>query len=477
MAEDLVTTLFAEARARHESACRWFCLSALALAVFHSMIFHPYVDLTRKKAEVEATLSDASALKQELNLIEPRLIRLKEQSTDEAARRLKDFVDDLKTTFGRVNTVLSRLRELGPDAAAGKPGEELFAQPGFSMVVQMPAFIANAQAQTSTGPSPVEMSPGVGLPAMNAALRRGLAGMSTRDALLNLIKPYVDGQIIEPRLSNFNSSWQQEALPAVRVTGDALVTEIRSAAARFPKEAASWTAGEQTVSAVVQTATQFKVQEPVDRFWWAAAESKDAMAQGSLVQLSQAALGRSAALDELLRRAEAAIDSSQRRQAEIAGLMEKLNEEFREQQKQLASLVEPLKTVSIDLANVVPHFPFILGACFIFLTGWLTARLGQLGQAVTLVARGDPSSLAPQWLLGFLRSSPWHRGVALFGRSVALVAWVALAGSELIGAPVGRSAEIIPAELIGAIGIALASLYEWRTARSLRGVFPPSASG
>ena len=465
MAEDFTATLFTEARAHHETACRWFWIATVVLAIFHIMIFRPYIDLTGKKAEAENALIHDTALKQELDGIGPELAQLNALSAEEAKRRLDGLLADLRSTFGRLNDIIAELRRMGPDRAGSDPGAGLFPPAGYSsMAIQMSAPIANAMAQTAAAPRPVESN----LPAMNGSLRRGIAGANSRQSVLDLIKPYIDQEIVAPRFARFNDRWRAEITPQVTSAGDALLMRIRTARSRFPSEAASWTSAEKAVSGVVTSAGQFKIEPPLEPFWWAAVESKGAAVQGFLRTLGEPALIGATALADLEQRTAAAIAANKTRQQQIDGLIARLNVEFREQQKALAALVEPLKGISIDLATIVPYFSVILALTFVALTAWLASRIQELGEAVALVARGDPGSPASEWLCGRVVRSPWHRRESILARCVVIAAWVALASWQLAGVSLASRVEGVLFALAGAIAIALVSLYQWRAVRSVR---------
>jgi hypothetical protein len=106
---------------------------------------------------------------------------------------------------------------------------------------------------------------------------------------------------------------------------------------------------------------------------------------------------------------------------------------------------------------------------FVALTVWLASRIQELGEAVALVARGEPASPAPEWLRGRVAASLWHRRASIFARCVVLVASVALASWKLAGVWLAGRAEAVLFGLAGAVGIASAQRYEWRVVQSLGG--------
>lgn len=256
----------------------------MVLAIFHIMIFRPYVDLTGKKAEAESALAHDTALKQELDGVGPALAQLNALSAGEAKRRLDSLLADLRTTFGRLNDIIAELRRMGPDRAGSDPGALLFRQAGYSsMAIQMPGAIADAMAQTAAVPKPTEMP----FPAMNGSLRRKIAGANSRRSVLDFLKPYIDQEIVAPRFARFNDRWRAEIAPQVRSAGNELLSRIRTASSRFPSEAASWTSAEKAISSVMTATGQFKIGPPAAPFWWAAAVSKGAAVEGFLRNLGE----------------------------------------------------------------------------------------------------------------------------------------------------------------------------------------------
>jgi len=465
MADDFAVTLFTETRADHAAARRWFVIVLAALAVFHLLIFRPYVTLTGKRAAARDGLAHQTVLKQELDAMTPELAHLAELSSGEAKRRLDDLLADLKRSFLSLNAALADLRRMRPDEAAGEPGEELFVpvEPA-SLAVQGP--IANAMAQTAPAAAAAASPPDV--PVMDAATRRAVATSGSLPEVLQAIKAYVNEQMIAPRFQRFNESWRQEVMPAVGTAAGALQQRIKAAAGRYPGEAASWSGAEQAVAAVVAAVDRFAIAPPADALWWRASETKDAQMESFLSMLGASPIERAPALAELTQRTQAAIADNQRQQTEIAGQMAQLDEEFHEQQKELADLVGPLKGIAIDLGTVVPYFPAILAIAFVALIGWLASRIEELGEAAAMVARADPASTAPEWLRRRISESPWHRRIVILARGIALLAWVALASSELAGAALVGRAEALLLVLAAAIGLAGASRYEWRVVRRLR---------
>ena len=467
MAEDFAATLFTEARAHHEAARRWFLIGITSLAVFHIMIFRPYVDLSGQKAVAAHTLTENAQLKKRLDEVAQSLGHLSDLTTQNAKPRLDDLLRDLRNTFEGVNSIVDKLRSIGPEKAGGDEGEQLLAlRASYPMASNLSAQVANVQAQVAPAPALTEPS----LPTMSASLRRDIASANSEQSLLVAIKPYIEQEIIAPKFSSFNKSWHDEVAPELDQIGAKLSSQIQGAKSLFPGEAPTWINLERIVSDFVTTAKNFKIEPPSTPFWWSQSASKEGTFHGFLRVLSETELTRSPVFAQLQRRIDEAISTNRSQQEEIDQRFNELEKEFREQQAALAEFAGPLKGISIDLATIVPYVPIILAVAFIALTGLLASRTQELGETVALVERQEtPDRSAQEWLRARITASPWHRPASILARCVAFAIWIAFASWELAGASVVNADEATLFGVVGGLGMALASRYEWRVVRSLRG--------
>lgn len=164
------------------------------------------------------------------------------------------------------------------------------------------------------------------------------------------------------------------------------------------------------------------------------------------------------------------VTENKKRQAEIDRQIAQLNEDAQKMQQELAGLIAPLKSISLDLTTIVPYFPLILGIAFVALTSLLASRLQELGVAVAAFARENTAGSAMEWLHRQVLRSPWHRGDAILVRAIGFAAWVFLASWQLASAKLPQApitVVIVLLAVVSAIGFGLACAYEWRVARSL----------
>ena len=480
MAEDFSATVFTEARAHHEAVGRWFCIAIAGLAIFHTMIFTPYLDLASKKREASSALVSNQKSKDRLDRLAPEFAKLQDVSSAAADQRLGRLLNDLRADFGRLNEVIAELTRMGPDQAESETGAQLFAQSERSSrlsrpMAQLPMAIPNAAA-------PV-LSQVPTMPAMTAAQRRQIAvSGASESSLIEAIGPYVEQQLIGPKFRDFNQRWHKEVVPAATSFGDQLLQQIQDASRQSgeqpsreepdcgPNSPASWSCLSQAVSRVVRTTEQFAIQPPTDAQWWRTVEGKGATFRGFQVSVTEIKTRTDTALAALQEKTSNAVVQSKKGQDEIDHQIAKLNEESQKLQQELAGIIAPLKSISIDLAIIVPYFPLILAIFFVVLTGLLAARLQELGAAVAAFARENTDTSAVEWLHHQVLRSPWHRDNAIIARSIGLVAWVSLASWQLAAAkppqaPSGAVIALLAAA--SAIGIGFASGYQWRLRRLL----------
>ena len=481
MAEDFSATLFSEARAHHETARRWFCIAVAGLAIFHAMIFTPYLDLASKKREASSALVSNQKFKDQLEQLAPDLAKLQALSSAEAEHRLKRLLGDLRSDFGRLNQVVAELNRMGPDQAAGEAGAGFFAvsetpaDKPLSMMTQMPLAIANAAAPSQSAEP--------ALPWMTAQQRREIAASRASDsALVEAIRPYVEQQLINPKFQVFNQSWQKEVVPAARGLGEKVLRNIRSAAQQTGEQAArgepacepstpgSWSCLADAVSLAVRTTEQFSIEPPADAQWWRTVEGKGETFNRFQVSVTEIETRTGLALAALRDETEKSAAENKNRQDEIDRRIAQLNDESQKMQQELAGLIAPLKSISLDLTTIVPYFPLILGAAFVALVSLLASRLQELGVAVAAFARENAGGSAMEWLHRQVLRSPWHRGDAILARAIGFAAWVSLASWQLASANLPQAPSTVVIGLLAAasaIGFGLVCAYEWRVARSL----------
>ncbi len=460
MPNDLENTLFLAAREAHETARRWQILVVLALLLFHAMLFAPYIRTTDEKVAVEARIERSTALQERIESVTDTLNGLGEATVDEATVRLGAVLGDLLQDFDRLNGIVEKLLQMTPDEASGPKGEELFASSTQASTVQMPAqSMAINQMQS--------LSFGRSLAAMSPEMRREVAifrGTSNRQGLLEMVKPYVEKAVIQPALSRFNASWQSEALPRAQASAQAARDALAKAKAQFSEQAELWANAELGIEKIIQLSSQLKLQEPEnDPFWWSTRAQKGGTILDVLIDLKRArSLGQLESLSALKAETDTAIAEQTARKRDLEAQLASLREQFKEQEAALASIIQPLKVVAIDLGRLVSWFPLVLGLVLAGSLAWTTERLRELIDTIALFSDGAAKALPARWLATRIRRT---NGAAIALRGAAFLAWIAFAGSQVARLPSVDSHEALLWTVLGGAAVVGASLHQWRTVK------------
>jgi lambda repressor-like predicted transcriptional regulator len=321
------------------------------------------------------------------------------------------------------------------------------------------------------------------LPSLTAQHRREIAAArASEPSLIEAIRPYVEQQLINPKFQAFNESWQKGVVPEARRLGEKVLRDIRSAAQQTGEQAArgapdcessargSWSCLADAVSLAVRTTEQFAIEPPADAQWWRTVQGKGETFNRFQVSVTEIETRTGLALAALRDETDKAVAENKKRQDEIDRQIAQLNDESQKMQQELAGLIAPLKSISLDLTTIVPYFPLILGIAFVGLTSLLASRLQEVGVAVAAFARENAGGSAMEWLHRQVLRSPWHRGDAILARAIGFAAWVSLASWQLATAKLPQAPSPIVIAVLAvasAIGFGLACAYEWRVARSL----------
>jgi hypothetical protein len=474
MADDLAMTLFAESRAQTETAGRWFAIAAVLFAFFHIMIIHPYLLLKRDFTQADTRLKQEVELQSDVASLQPLVERVKNSGTE--STRLRDALQaDLVRTFRDLNQILAALQSMGPDAAAGPGGNALFSR----------ATPVQAQGPAQQGLVVRE------IPVMDTEMRRDVArllaqGTMQRSAFLDRIRAYVETAIVKPKLDAFNDDWKGKVVP-LRQDTDALIkrlAELKPKYAARPLAAdpqsedgrylAYLSALEASAPRVLKSAEDMNLQLVPGAHWWETESAKEGFLIAAGAALNNAVDQKTATFAELTTYSSDMLNTARQDESTVEMNLKAMRAAFENQESKLAEAAGPLKVISIDLETFAAHFPLILSVAFILFTGWIAYRFQQLKQAVALVERHEHDGVTREWFLGYAVSSPWYNETAIAVRAGVLMLWVTLAGRELAGSMPEVAGEAAWAASLGALGIAIVSLYEWRLVNGAR--VAPSAA-
>ncbi len=447
MTDDLGNALFTRARDQYETATRWSYIAIAILLFFHVITFSPFVSVSKGKAAVAAEIAEVERLKRALDALDADLDLLKRETVQKAKRELDSVLKDLIADFDKLNTRISMVRAFGPEIG-GMPMGELRSSPF-------------AQNKVPDRASRV-------VPSMSEELRQGIAKASSRDDLLELLRPYVEQNLVAPRFARFNDYWVRKVLPRVKERGDAVQDRLRESKQEFGENAAPWDDVEASVLKTLEVARSLKLHAPSDRYWWASREQKGTVIGDRVLELSagmEQALRESESLRKLIRNVSVTLAKQTKLQSDKAAQLDRLRSQFKEQQAQLSSFVEPLKGVYFDLTIIAPRFPLLLGLTLFAVICWPAARLKDLTRTVGVMARHGSADLPAEWLATRVGDMRYKTAIAVGSRCVLFWAWIAVATAELASwSAVDRDRTILLAA-VGGLAVAAATGYRWMVSR------------
>jgi hypothetical protein len=407
MADDSLSKLLPGTIEQYDRAVRWSWVLLAVLAAFQVTTFERFVDTSRDMARSEHQLGDLADLSAMTKTTSDDFKREIAAVKGSMNRRVASEFADLRERFALLNLDVAEVwcraqaedpNDYGPcvEPAVTRAG---LAPPETQMQMQTQMPISNL----SVGADLADPALRIGGPLKLHVLPEDLAGRikalpQRNDALIDLLEPLIEAELIDPVFDRLNSFWREEQLSVVTALADRGVQSLTKIAAT--DETMAEAAGQSIQAArQVKKAAQAVVFEPPDEpRWWLTTAGKGG-ASGQLMEMvdSVADQGERVAVASLktvlarLTQAEAA------RAGVLEGLkqaMRQLEENFKAQSAQLGALLEPLKAVAIDLAFFCRYFALIIalaGAAAIVWPGEklrvarLTARMAEdAGQDISV---------------------------------------------------------------------------------------------
>ena len=282
------------------------------------------------------------------------------------------------------------------------------------------------------------------------ALLPELRQARNRYALLTLLEPLVEEQMLRPRAQTLQRTWDAEVLPLLQGHLDAMGSEVSQWRARLPEAEAGWDQVSAGLSALAAEAEGWTAQPPPQPFWWASPESQPrlTLGLGSHAELLSRppALARLAVHQQEIRQGlSAAADTWKRRWTDVSSAGE--TSEGRN---------------SFWLPHALPLFPAALGLLLALLiwghAGASKALIGAVDRAVSL---GSPSDLVA-WCGGRVTGRPESAEPGLRRQlllhSTAAILWMGALAYQVLGPPTDDWAPWIPTGVSAAL-VLLAACY------------------
>jgi hypothetical protein len=423
MADDSLSKLLPGTIEQYDRAARWSWVLLAVLATFHVTTFERFVDTSRDMARFERQLGDLADLSAMTKATSDKFkqeIAVVKGSTN---RRVAAEFADLRKRFALLNLDVAEIR---CRAQAEDPDDyEPCVEPAFlraglgptdmQMQAQMPMNVQGAipGGRTLQSQLPISNLPAgealadstlqIGGPLKLYVLPEDLAARITalpqrNDALIDLLEPLIEAELIDPVFDRLNSFWREQQLPVVTALAGRGVQSLTEVAATDENMAEAAGQSIQAAQQVKKAAQAVVFEPPDERRWWLTTGGKGG-ASDQLMEMVDSVADQgervaTASLNTILERLTQAEAARASVLESLKQAMRRLEESFKAQRAQLGALLEPLKAVAIDLAFFCRYFALIIalaGASAIVWPGEklrvarLTARMAEdAGQDISV---------------------------------------------------------------------------------------------
>jgi hypothetical protein len=470
MADEVFSKLMLSAVERYDRAVRLSWALIAVLAFFHVTTFERYVATLAAMESAKTVGAAGSAVQEKVGAARQVLDQALAEVKRGTAARAQQTVLLLRQDFALldfdtariwcakqvdaanfddcVTPARQRLEALNAfPSAVGNPFAPEDLQAGGGLQQQMPQM--QQQMQQQMPQIQQQMPDDLPLPsdgeaeraAFNTALGaqpelvQEIGELSRLDRrLIELLGPYIQQEIIIPRIEALQDYWMQDAVPRLADAGAPAVAALGELAAVDPElaDSARQTAGK--IEALVETARNAQIAPPPGRWWQSVSGKKETLREieealtadqeaGEVGQgLSAVEAGLAAAIAET-KTAETALQSA----------LDKMKQEFETQKAELVKVIEPLKAIPLDLTLFCRYFPLLLLLAGLVALAWTGEKLRIAWLTAEMAREAGEDDRLWRWLQR-RRGRTYGFSIALAGPyllGLAMIVWSAYAADHL----------------------------------------------
>ncbi len=283
-----------------------------------------------------------------------------------------------------------------------------------------------------------------------------------RYALLTLLEPLVEEQIVRPKMQALQRTWDVDTLPVLNAELHAIGDKVSTWRARLPEARDGWDAVSVALSAMAEGAAAWTAQPPSQPFWWASPESESRLVLG--LGSHREALSQPPSLAHL------AVQQQELRNhlAEVAGTWQRRWQDI------------PLESSSSSgwsaswFSKAMPWVPAALGLLLVTLVWGHTSASRQVIAAVDrAIAYGSPPALADwcgaQISSRYTPSNPSPRlGRQFLVQTVAALLWMGMVAHQTLGQPDADWTPWVPTAIAAGLLLAVAGYRFFSLKQGLR---------
>jgi len=460
MDKDLIKSMLLKAKDQYEGAIRWAFIAILVGAIFHLITFSQYLSLSKKAALLEASADELNHLSPTLEAVAENLRRIDGSGEGTLSSRFETELGGLEADFQSLSETIHQIRTSSEPSTP-----ESILQPNFAIQVPIEEPAGSIQEYFDIEP------------ALEQAIRE-----AKDDELIEILRPLIEEEIIQPRFAALNTFWQDGILADLRENIPPVVEVLESQELELTGDPSRLSALAGSLKQTLSFAEQVVFQPPSENpEWWESVTSKRTTLEAienATIESVEAATSLEALVTVLDQ-----VDETRRQQAalldDLQNDIKNLEVQFQQQQDKLDALGTPFEFLAMDLVFMVSIFPLMLGVLLAAALAWPAYRLRELAWAVDELANIESDSRPRTWFsrrsglsIQAPGESPLEGGKLLWRTNrnwlvthITLVllfcAWVWLAAWQLIGWQQADAQRTILTALGGCFLVLLAGGYRW----------------
>lgn len=227
----------------------------------HLVIVTPFLSAWHHSQEAATEVQRLADIGPGIDATVQRLDRLRDDYLASLQPALEEQIQGLELDLSRLEASRWQWQQDTPEATEEKTAEPSDVSLDRSLVMSEP-------------PRGVVPFP------MPETLLLKLRQAGNRYALLTVLEPWVEEQIVRPRMQVLQRTWNTETLPILSAELNAVGDEVSTWRARLPEAQGGWDAVSAALSKMASEAGDWTAQPPSQPFWWASPESEPRLVLG-----------------------------------------------------------------------------------------------------------------------------------------------------------------------------------------------------
>jgi hypothetical protein len=420
MDTELLKSIFLKSKDRYEQATRWAFLCIALCVALHVLTFSQFVRFGKQLAVAENQVKQFTATQATVAEAESKLLALEKTLVKAVEDQMAWVLDNLIQDFQVLNETVDQNR-MGLEPARS-PLQSLRSSP-----------LQFQEPQKDTSPLIIR----------DEQLKEQIQQAPNIEEIRELLSPFIEENILQPRFQELNDTWQKRILPNILDQTDELLQIFQTTMPFDARDHAVWNGIEDNIEEITTVAKDISFQAPSgDPQWWTTVSGKGervANIEENAVQLFTSLI-ESNELRTLNRRISNALMQRKTLQDNVEAQLTRIRDTFEKQQQHLNQLGAPFQFAAMDITFLVSNFPLLLGVMLGAVTIWPVHRLWETAWNAHLLVTYDQTILPQEWFWGQIGYARTQESQILsraimegIGWTMMFCVWLGIAAWELQG--------------------------------------------